>query len=119
MGGRPIPGLLGVQGCKSPSITPGSGPPTTPGPSTGEEIEGQQDAHFTQEKIRYQFYEKEISASVSLLETSAASTQGKMSTLTQEVKRRLINTQEDLMDEKIEILNTFGKKLRRSGYSNK
>lgn len=56
---------------------------------------------------------------MTLLETSAASNKGKMSTLTQEVTRRLINTAKELKDEKITILNTFCKKLKKSGYSNR
>ena len=66
----------------------------------------------------YMFYEKPTGAPVTILETSAASLQGKMSTLTQEVTRRLCNTMEDLRDEKTEILNTFCRKLKKSGYTN-
>ena len=40
-----------------------------------------------------------------------------MSTLTQEVSRRLINTSEDLIDDKLEIMEKYCEKLKRSGYN--
>ena len=56
--------------------------------------------------IRYQFYEKETGSKVCILESSAASWQSKISSLTQEVSRRLMNTSPDLIEEKRQALNT-------------
>ena len=88
-------------------------PPST-GPSTTSP-----DTSATCQVIKYKFFEKEMGAQVVMLESSAASWQSKVSSLTQEVTRRLLNTCWDLKEEKKEILNTYSRKLRRSGYSNK
>ena len=55
---------------------------------------------------------------MAILETSASPWQSKISTLSQEVKRFLNNTSENLDDCKVEIISQFMSKLTRSGYSN-
>ena len=51
------------------------------------------------------------------LEISASPWNQKIATLSQEVVRRLLNTSEELKQEdKNNILNEFGRKMRRSGY---
>ena len=52
-----------------------------------------------------------------MLETSAASWQGKVSTSTQEVSRRLIKMAGDLKKERVKIIDTYCDKHKRSGYS--
>ena len=74
----------------------------------------------TYTSIKYKFYEKEMGSKLVMLETSAASWQSKVSSLTNEVTRRLLTTSEDLPDkEKMEILETYCTKLKRSGYNNR
>merc|ERR1712082_441723 len=52
------------------------------------------------------------------LEVSASPWNQKIATLSQELMRRLLNTSEELdQEEKNMIIDEFGRKLRRSGYS--
>ena len=67
--------------------------------------------------VKYNFFEKSMGSKVTMLETSASSWQSKVSSLTQEVTRRLINTSEDLVDEKIKAIDNFCNKLKMSGYT--
>ena len=70
--------------------------------------------------VKLKFYEKETGSPLTVLETSACSWQSKVSILTQEVTRRLINTSEDLPQQtKDEIMNRYCSKLKNSGYSNR
>ena len=125
---------MGVQGGGSPTAPnppniPVPGPPTTPNQDTPTQTQHgtntnsdyPTDAGSTREisVIKYQFFEKEMGASVCMLETSAASWQSKISSLTQEVIRRLTNTSEDLREEKLDALNTYCTKLDKSGYANR
>ena len=65
----------------------------------------------------YKFYEKPTTSSLCTLERSAASWNQKRATMSQEVVRRLTNTSRDLdKEQKLEIVEEFVSKLRRSGY---
>ena len=84
---------------------------------TQEELNPTTNKMYT--SIKYKFYEKGMGTKTTMLETSASSWQTKISVLTNEVTRRLITTREDLPEEtKMEIMETYAEKLKKSGYSN-
>ena len=69
-------------------------------------------------QLRYMFFEKPTSTKFCTLETSACNWEQKKSSLTQEVARRLETTSiETDLGTRLEILETFCLKMRRSGYS--
>ena len=70
--------------------------------------------------IRHEFYEKKVAPKRVVLAKSAMPQSTKIAALSQEVMRRLMNTGRKVdIEIRIEILNTFMKKLRRSGYCEK
>ena len=69
-------------------------------------------------EIRYDFFEKSMSSGYCQMETAAISYNSKRASLAQEVVRRMMNTSEGVeMERRIEILETFSRKMKRSGYS--
>ena len=67
--------------------------------------------------LRYEFYEKEMNSKYCILERSAMPEQSKISSLTQDLIRRMINTDEKVEQPKRnEIVEVFIEKLRSSGY---
>ena len=68
--------------------------------------------------LKYQFYEKEVSSKRVIGAKSAMAQSSKISTLSQEVVRRMQNTARDVnIESRIEILSKFMAKLKRSGYN--
>ena len=68
--------------------------------------------------MSYSFFSKPMGSKFNILETSAASYQSKKASLSQEVVRRLLNTDEERpQEEKIEIIDEYCRKLEGSGYS--
>ena len=59
-----------------------------------------------------------MGSKVSVLESCANSWQPKVCTLVQEMVRRLNNTQVDLIEHKLDILNTYSRKLLKYGHNN-
>lgn len=67
--------------------------------------------------LAYKFFSKPMSSRYVVLEQSAWAWSAKSASLAQEVQRRLQNTARDLpLQVDLDILNTFHKKLTRSGY---
>ena len=101
-----------------PSVGPGAQHPGVgPGPS-GAQKKAQQKAQklIAVTQFRYKFFEKPTRSKFCTLETS--SWDQKKATLSQEVSRRLETTSKELETKvKIEMLETFCEKLKRSGYS--
>ena len=68
-------------------------------------------------KIWYEFYEKPMGSEKAICQSSAMSYNMKRASLTQEVHRRLLNTDTELPQiSKNEIINKFTEKLEKSGY---
>jgi hypothetical protein len=71
-------------------------------------------------RVVYKFYSKKVSTRYTILQKSAHSVKTKFSTLTQECVRRLLNTSELVpREEKIEIMEQYNNRLKRSGYDGK
>ena len=69
------------------------------------------------QSIKYTFYEKEINTKFCIMEKSAVAEKSKISSLTQEVIRRMVNTCGDMeQGERNAILESFIEKLKVSGY---
>ena len=69
-------------------------------------------------RLRYQFFKKSVSSPIGILKTSALPEQIKPSTATQEIIRRLSNTdRSEALEVKNSILETYFESLRKSGYS--
>ena len=67
---------------------------------------------------RYIFFEKPMASSMVIQKRSAMPENMRVSTLTQEVIRRMMNTSEKIVqDERNEVVDTYAKKLVNSGYS--
>ena len=67
---------------------------------------------------RYIFFEKPMASSMVIQRRSAMPENMRVSTLTQEVIRRMMNTSEKLeQSERNEVIDVYGKKLVNSGYS--
>ena len=67
--------------------------------------------------VKHSFYEKACISNMVLEYTSAMELRAKITTLVEEVKRRLRNTCRDVnVSERIGIHNTFIRKLKRTGY---
>ena len=70
--------------------------------------------------VNYIFYEKPMKSNFVIDKLSALPYSMKMKSLTQEVFRRLHNTNEKILEEnKSEILSKFTQKLKNSGYNEK
>ena len=70
--------------------------------------------------IRHEFYEKKVASQRVILNQSAMNQQSKVSSLSQEIVRRMSNTGRNVkIERRIDILNVFMLKLRRSGYCEK
>ena len=68
-------------------------------------------------RIMYSFYEKEMNSPFCILEQSALPDNTKISSLSQDVVRRMLNTSELVpQEERNNIVEKFISKLRRSGY---
>ena len=68
-------------------------------------------------KLIYSFFEKEMNSPFCILESSALPSNTKVSSLSQDVIRRMLNTCELVhQEERNEIVEKFISKLRRSGY---
>ena len=68
-------------------------------------------------QVRYSFYEKEMNTPYCIMERSAMAERSKISSLTQDLIRRLVNTcQETTQEDKNEIVEAFIKRLEVSGY---
>ena len=68
--------------------------------------------------VQYEFFEKSMNSKFCILEKSAMAYESKLSILSNEVVRRLLNTSETVpQDRKDSILNDFVFKMLRSGYS--
>ena len=71
-----------------------------------------------EQDVEYLFYEKGISNTKILMERSAMSTRVKMETTSNEVFRRIYNTDRKVDNEvKVEILNRYMVKMKMSGYN--
>ena len=71
-------------------------------------------------EIKFEFYEKDVSSKTVVMEKSTIPIKTKISTLSQEVLRRMRNTSRNVKKERREeILTEFMKKLKRSGYNAK
>ena len=69
------------------------------------------------QKILYSYFEKLVSKKTAIMKKSALGENMKISSLTQEVIRRMKNTSLDVdMKERISIINKYHKRLQRSGY---
>ena len=69
-------------------------------------------------RMSYRFFEKSMSSKYCMMRSSAISWTSKMATLTQEVRRRCLNTDQGLdIETRNEILLKFWDKVRRSGFS--
>ena len=69
-------------------------------------------------EIRYSFYEKEVNTPYCIMEKSAMAERSKISSLSQDVIRRLQNNCKDTCQaEKNAIIETYIRKLKISGYS--
>ena len=80
-----------------------------------EEVE-QEDG--TQTLLMHEFYEKKMTSKFVIMESSALPKRMKITTLSQEVVRRMRNTSRGVSSQRRgEILSEFMLKLRRSGYS--
>ena len=67
--------------------------------------------------VQYEFFEKSMNSKFCILEKSAMAYESKLSILSNEVVRRLLNTSETVsQDRKDSILNDFVLKMLRSGY---
>ena len=67
--------------------------------------------------VMHMFYEKEIASQQVMNAQAALPIKNKISTLSQEVVRRMVNTGRDIDTKiRIDILNKFMIKLRNSGY---
>ena len=72
----------------------------------------------SQNKISFQFFEKPTTSRYCVMQGSAMGEQSKVSILTQEVNRRLLNTSEtEPQTVRDNILNEFANKMEVSGYS--
>ena len=72
----------------------------------------------TYKKITYMLYSKPTGSQYSIMMTSASSYQAQKLSLSQEVVRRLLNTNDSrTQEEKDKVVEEFGEKLFRSGYS--
>ena len=70
--------------------------------------------------LRYSFYEKPMGTKYCVMEGSAMSDNMKRATLSQEVVRRMVNTDEEQpQQQRNEILELFTIKMQRSGYNSK
>ena len=68
--------------------------------------------------VQYEFFEKSMNSKFCILEKSAMAYENKLSILSNEVVRRLLNTSETIsQDGKDSILNDFVLKMLRSGYN--
>ena len=68
-------------------------------------------------KLRYKFYEKKVNSKYCILERSSMSEKGKISSLTQDLIRRMVNTDgETSVQERNTITEKFISRLRVSGY---
>ena len=82
-----------------------------------EEQEGENSAEPARRKVLYSFFEKTMNSPFCILERSALPENTKISSLSQEVVRRMLNTSEMVrQEERNAILETFITKLRVSGY---
>ena len=104
-GNTPLPGYnqdlprTSQSGCNPPSQEP-----------TGDQVKFQ--------PVRFEFFCKPMTAEYTLMKGSAADFQSKKASLSQCIVTRLMNTDENLdQATKNPIINDFGKKLRKSGYS--
>ena len=71
-------------------------------------------------EIDYEFYEKPMASKLVVMQRSAVPHKIKINTLSQEVIRRMRNTRRTVgKKRRAEIMTTFMKKLKRSGYSSK
>ena len=65
----------------------------------------------------YAFYEKPMASNMMIQKTSAMPENMRMSTLNQEMYRRMTNTSELVtMSKRVEIVDLYGQKLTNSGY---
>ena len=70
--------------------------------------------------IKFEFYEKKVACNTVIMESSAMPKRTKISTLSQEIIRRMKNTSRNISNERRnEILSEFMKKMKRSGYNAK
>ena len=70
--------------------------------------------------IKHQFYEKDIASNRVIMAKSAMSKTTKIASLSQEVVRRMANTGRNVREQnRVDILNKFMEKMRRSGYREK
>ena len=68
-------------------------------------------------KIRYSFYEKPEAKKTCVLKNSAMADNAKKAIMVSEVRRRLMNMDEEVeKEEKCKVLDIFGEKITRSGY---
>ena len=69
-------------------------------------------------QFNFSFFEKTMNSWFVILEKSAMSYKAKFSILSQEVIRRMLNTQDKINQmERMEILDKFSEKMLRSGYN--
>ena len=69
-------------------------------------------------KIKYSFYEKEVNSKFCVMEKAAMAEMSKISTLAQDLIRRMVNTSDMIEQaERNEIIEKYIVKLRTSGYS--
>ena len=68
-------------------------------------------------RLRFEFYEKPMSNKFCMLERSAMAESSKIASLSQDVVRRMLNTDQEIpQDRRNEIVDDFVRKLSRSGY---
>ena len=69
-------------------------------------------------EVKHEFYEKPMTSKRVIMAKSAMSKGGKMATLSQEIIRRMENTgRSSSIESRVEIINRYVMKLRRSGYN--
>ena len=69
-------------------------------------------------KIKFRFFEKPTTTPVTVLERSGMEENSKMKILSNDLMRRLLNTQEDLdTTEKTSVIDGYAQKLLNSGYN--
>ena len=68
-------------------------------------------------KTLYSFYEKPMASNMVIQKTSAMPENMRMSTLNQEMTRRMMNTSELVpMEQRLKVVDEYGQKLTNSGY---
>ena len=82
---------------------------------TGNQLQGE--VARRRNKILYSFFEKSMNSPYCILERSALPENTKISSLAQEISRRMFNTSEEIpQEERNTIIENYISKMRRSGY---